>query len=64
MKPFFVVLIPTVILLQGVEAQGSYAENQKISAIRNVYQRAVKTPMIGIEQLWNGKLISYVSQSE
>lgn len=38
--------------LKGVEAVGSYAENQKISAIRKVYQRAVITPMINIETVW------------
>jgi hypothetical protein len=38
--------------LQGVEAVGSYAENQKIAAIRKVYQRAVHTPMLGVEVLW------------
>jgi hypothetical protein len=39
-------------LVQGVEAVGSYAENQKIAAIRKVYQRAVHTPMLGVEVLW------------
>ena len=39
-------------LLQGVEAVGSYAENQKIAAIRKVYQRAVLTPMLNIEVIW------------
>ncbi len=38
--------------LKSVEAVGSYAENQKITAIRKVYQKAVLTPIIGIEQLW------------
>lgn len=31
---------------------GSYAENQKITAVRKVYQKAVLTPIIGIETLW------------
>jgi cleavage stimulation factor subunit 3 len=35
-----------------VEAVGSYAENQKIAAIRKVYQRAVITPMLNIESMW------------
>jgi len=39
--------------LKGVNAVGSYAENQKITAIRKVYQRGVQTPIVGIEQLWN-----------
>lgn len=38
--------------LKGVEAIGSYAENQKITAVRRVYQKAVITPIIGIESLW------------
>jgi len=38
--------------LKGVEAAGSYAENQKITAIRKIYQRAVVNPMTNIEQLW------------
>lgn len=38
--------------LRGVEAAGSFAENQKITAVRRVYQKAVLTPIIGIEILW------------
>lgn len=38
--------------LKSVEAVGSYAENQKITAVRKVYQKAVVTPIIGIEILW------------
>ncbi|XP_037935570.1 protein suppressor of forked [Teleopsis dalmanni] len=38
--------------LRSVEAVGSYAENQKITAVRRVFQKAVITPIIGIEQLW------------
>ncbi|XP_069684937.1 protein suppressor of forked isoform X2 [Periplaneta americana] len=38
--------------LKAVEAVGSYAENQKISAVRKVYQRGVINPMVNIEQLW------------
>ncbi|XP_063217787.1 protein suppressor of forked [Bacillus rossius redtenbacheri] len=38
--------------LKGVEAIGSYAENQKISAVRKVYQRGVINPMVNIEQFW------------
>ena len=38
--------------LKSVDAIGSYAENQKITAVRKVYQRAVITPIIGIEHLW------------
>lgn len=38
--------------LRSAEATGSYAENQKITAVRKVYQKAVVTPIIGIEILW------------
>jgi cleavage stimulation factor subunit 3 len=38
--------------LKGVEAVGSYAENQKITAVRRVYQRGVVNPMLNIEQFW------------
>lgn len=38
--------------LRNVEAVGSYAENQRITAVRKVYQRGVITPMLNIEQLW------------
>ncbi|XP_070535055.1 cleavage stimulation factor subunit 3-like [Ptychodera flava] len=41
-----------VIFLKGVEAVGSYAENQRITAVRRVYQRGCVNPMINIEQLW------------
>uniref|UniRef100_A0A672RNY0 Cleavage stimulation factor subunit 3 n=1 Tax=Sinocyclocheilus grahami TaxID=75366 RepID=A0A672RNY0_SINGR len=35
-----------------IEAVGSYAENQRITAVRRVYQRGCVNPMINIEQLW------------
>lgn len=38
--------------LKSVEAIGSYAENQKISAVRKVYQRGVINPMTGMETFW------------
>ncbi|KAF7987512.1 hypothetical protein HCN44_003274 [Aphidius gifuensis] len=38
--------------LKNVEAVGTYAENQRISAVRKVYQRGVINPMINMEQLW------------
>ncbi|KAG1686688.1 Cleavage stimulation factor subunit 3 [Nymphon striatum] len=44
--------------LKGVEAVGSYAENQRITAVRKVYQRGCQNPMINIEQLWK-EYISY-----
>lgn len=42
--------------LKGVEAAGNYAENQKICAIRKIYQRGIVTPMVGIESLWKDYL--------
>ncbi|XP_052088640.1 cleavage stimulation factor subunit 3-like [Mytilus californianus] len=38
--------------LKSVEAVGSYAENQRITAVRKVYQRGVVNPMINIEIFW------------
>lgn len=38
--------------LKSVEAVGSYAENQKIAAVRKVYQRGIINPMTGMETLW------------
>ncbi|XP_039254764.1 cleavage stimulation factor subunit 3-like isoform X1 [Styela clava] len=38
--------------LKSVEAVGSYAENQRITAVRRVYQRGCINPMLNIEQLW------------
>ncbi|XP_067946959.1 cleavage stimulation factor subunit 3-like isoform X2 [Watersipora subatra] len=38
--------------LKSVDAVGSYAENQRITAVRRVYQRGTVTPMHGVEHLW------------
>lgn len=38
--------------LKSVEASGTFAENQKITAIRKVYQKGVMNPMSNVEQLW------------
>uniref|UniRef100_A0A1I7VCC6 Suf domain-containing protein n=1 Tax=Loa loa TaxID=7209 RepID=A0A1I7VCC6_LOALO len=38
--------------LKSAPTVGQYAENQRISAVRKVYQRGVVTPMVNIEQLW------------
>ena len=38
--------------LKTVDAIGSFAEGQKITAIRKMYQRGVNNPMIGVESLW------------
>ncbi|VDD75299.1 unnamed protein product [Mesocestoides corti] len=41
-----------ITFLRSAQVQGSYAESQKITATRRVYQRAIITPMIGIETVW------------
>ena len=38
--------------LKNVEVLGSYAENQKISAIRKIYHRGIIIPMLNVENLW------------
>ncbi|CAG0913045.1 unnamed protein product [Notodromas monacha] len=38
--------------MDSVAAPGAYAENQKITAVRKVYQNAIVTPMFNIETLW------------
>ncbi|CAH8876113.1 unnamed protein product [Trichobilharzia szidati] len=38
--------------LRSTQVQGTYAESQKITATRRVYQRAIVTPMLGIETIW------------
>ncbi|CAI4231019.1 unnamed protein product [Auanema sp. JU1783] len=38
--------------LKIVPAVGQYAENQRITAVRKVYQRGVSTPMLNIDTLW------------
>ncbi|GMT16615.1 hypothetical protein PFISCL1PPCAC_7912 [Pristionchus fissidentatus] len=38
--------------LKSVPAVGQYAENQRITAVRKVYQRAIVTPMVNIEKMW------------
>ncbi|KAF0313875.1 Protein suppressor of forked [Amphibalanus amphitrite] len=43
--------------LKAADAVGSYAENQKISAIRKVFQRGVLTPMNNVEILWKDYMI-------
>ncbi|GIY24116.1 cleavage stimulation factor subunit 3 [Caerostris extrusa] len=47
-----------VSFLKNVEAVGSYAENQRITAVRKVYQRGIVNPMTNIEQLWK-EYVSY-----
>ena len=38
--------------LKSVDASGNYAEGQKITAIRKMFQRGVTNPMNLIETLW------------
>lgn len=46
------------------EALGSFAESQKIAAVRKVYQKAIMNPMISVELLWkdycNYEMVSIV----
>ena len=44
--------VNSIIVFVDSEAIGSYAENQRITAVRKVYQRGVVNPMINIELLW------------
>ena len=59
-----------ILFLKGVDAAGSYAENQKISAIRKIYHRGVKIPMLNVEILWYdnefilSSLLSFIHFSE
>ena len=32
--------------------QGSFAENQKLQLLRSTYQKAVATPLLGVESVW------------
>ena len=41
-----------ILFLKNVDAAGSYAENQKISAIRKIYHRGIIIPMLNVESLW------------
>ncbi|VDO98253.1 unnamed protein product [Soboliphyme baturini] len=41
-----------IAFLKSVPAVGSYAENQKISAVRKVFHRGIVTPLFNIEQIW------------
>ena len=41
-----------ILFLKNVDAAGSYAENQKISAIRKIYHRGIVIPMLNVESLW------------
>ena len=33
-------------------AHGSFAENQKLQLLRSTYQKAVATPLLGVENVW------------
>ena len=52
-----------ILFLKGVDAQGSYAENQKISAIRKIYHRGVVIPMLSVETLWYDNELFYILSS-
>ena len=45
-----------IMFVKNFDAAGSsYAENQKISAIRRIYHRGVIIPMLNVENLWYEK---------
>jgi len=48
----FALIFVRLVTFDTREAIGSYAENQKITAVRKVYQRGVVNPMLSIELLW------------
>ena len=48
-----------ILFLKNVDAAGSYAENQKISAIRKIYHRGIVIPMLNVESLWYAYIISF-----
>ena len=50
-----------ILFLKNVEAAGSYAENQKISAIRKIYHRGIVIPMLNVESLWYAYIISFIN---
>ena len=51
--PLYIICTMCVCVVGGDrEAVGSYAENQRITAVRKVYQRGVVNPMLNIEALW------------
>jgi len=37
--------------LKSVEATGSFAENQKITAIRKVFQKGIMNPMMNVSKI-------------
>ncbi|CAI5441860.1 unnamed protein product [Caenorhabditis angaria] len=42
-----------IAFLKKVPAVGQYAENQRITAVRRVYQRAIATPLHNLDAIWN-----------
>ncbi|XP_065826444.1 cleavage stimulation factor subunit 3-like [Oscarella lobularis] len=38
--------------LRTGDVQGTFAENQKITAVRKVFQKAIATPLLNIEAIW------------
>ncbi|PAV61630.1 hypothetical protein WR25_00658 [Diploscapter pachys] len=41
-----------IAFLKAVPAAGQYAENQRITAVRKIFQQAVSKPIINVEALW------------
>ncbi|CAB3404733.1 unnamed protein product [Caenorhabditis bovis] len=42
-----------IAFLKKVPAVGQYAENQRITAVRRIYQKALSTPILQLDSLWN-----------
>ena len=47
---FSACIVICVLFLRNV--QGSFAENQKLQLLRSTYQKAVATPLLGVESVW------------
>ena len=45
-------IVSEILVFVKREAVGPYAENQKIAAVRKVYQKGIMTPIISVDLLW------------
>ena len=43
---------PILVFCDVSDAAGSFAENQRIVAVRRAYHLGLVTPLVGLEQLW------------
>ena len=53
-----------ILSIKNVQVAGSYAENQKISAIRKIYHRGIVIPMLNVETLWYAYLFFESNQTQ